>query len=321
MRILVHIEHDAGRVADTSYEVLALARGLGGEVEALVMGARPEALAGQLGGAERVVAVADPGLDDYLPHSHGAGLQAAIAARRPDLVLMSYGTASLDLAPVAAHGCDLPLICQAVALRRDGEGLAVRSQLYGGKLVAECRVPLPAIAVAMPGAARAEDGRGEGAPGLERVALAAGGREGSEGIELLESVAPEVGEVDLAQAERIVCVGRGIGGSERLAVAEELARLLGAEIAGSRPVIDAGWLPKARQVGKSGARVKPRLYLAAGVSGAPEHLEGMSESETIIAINSDEGAPIFAKAHYGAACDMFDLLPKLAQRLKQAGGG
>ena len=104
-------------------------------------------------------------------------------------------------------------------------------------------------------------------------------------------------------------------------MAEELARLLGAEIAGSRPVIDAGWLPKARQVGKSGARVKPRLYLAAGVSGAPEHLEGMSESEVIVAINSDEGAPIFAKAHYGAACDMFDLLPKLAQRLKQAGGG
>ena len=317
MRILVHIEQDAGRVADTAYESVALARGLGGEVEALVMGARPEALARHLGGADRVVAIADPELESYLPHAHGAGLRAAIEARRPDLMLMSYGTASLDLAPVAAHACGLPLICHALALRREGDALAVRSQIYGGKLVADCRVPLPAIVVAMPSAARPEDGRVDGTPALERVTLAPGGREG---IELVEAMAPEAGDVDLTQAERIVCVGRAIGGSDKLAVAEDLARLLEAEIAGSRPVIDAGWLPKARQVGKSGVKVKPRLYLAAGVSGAPEHLEGMSESELIVAINSDEGAPIFAKAHYGAVCDMFDLLPKLIERLKQARG-
>ena len=108
---------------------------------------------------------------------------------------------------------------------------------------------------------------------------------------------------------------------DSIAIAEEVAAALGAEIAGSRPVIDAGWLPKERQVGKSGCKVKPKLYIAAGVSGAPEHLEGMSGAELIIAINSDAKAPIFRVAHYGTTCDLFDLLPALGERLKSGGTG
>ena len=315
MRILVHAEHEAGQVRDTAFELVAIARALGGEIEALVMGAEPEALAGQLGGADRIVAVADPALEAYLSDSHGTALQAAIRERTPDLVLLSYGTAGLDIAPPAAHACGLPLICNAVALRMEGEALAVRAQIYGGKLEASACVPLPAIAVAMPGAARAEDGRLEGTPPVETVAMPASG---ASGIRLVETLEPETGGVDLTQAERIVCVGRAVGGADKLTVVEELAGFLNAEIAGSRPVVDAGWLPKARQVGKSGVTVKPRLYFMAGVSGAPEHLEGMSDSELIVALNTDESAPIFAKAHYGAVCDMFDVLPKLAARLKDS---
>ena len=315
MRVLVHAEHETGAVRDTAFELIAIARALGGEVEALVMGAEPAALAARLGGADRVVAVADPVLATYLPDAHAAALQAAIRARNPDLVLLSYGTAGLDIAPPAAHACGLPLICNAVALRLEESALTVRSQIYGGKLDANSRVPLPAIVMAMPGAARAEDGRLDGAPPVETVAMPPGG---TARIRLVETQAPEAGGVDLTQAERIVCVGRAIGGTDKLAVVEDLARLLDAEIAGSRPVIDAGWLSKDRQVGKSGSTVKPRLYLMAGVSGAPEHLEGMSDSELIVAINTDESAPIFAKAHYGAVCDMFDVLPKLAARLKDS---
>ena len=315
MRVLVHVEHAAGAVTDTAFELIAIARALGGEVEALVMGAGPEALADRLGGADRVIAVADPALDSYLPDAHAAALQAAIRARSPDIVLLSYGTAGLDIAPPAAHACGLPLICHVVELRPDGSDLTVRSQIYGGKLDAISRVPLPAIVVAMPGAARAEDGRLDGTPPVESVAMPPGS---SDGIRLVETLAPEAGGVDLTQAERIVCVGRAIGGTDKLAVVEDLAGLLDAEIAGSRPVIDAGWLSKDRQVGKSGTTVKPRLYLMAGVSGAPEHLEGMSDSELIVALNTDESAPIFAKAHYGAVCDMFDVLPKLAARLRDS---
>ena len=315
MRILVHAEHEAGVVRDTAFELVAIARTLGGEVEALVMGAEPEALAGQLGGADRVITVAAPALEAYLPDAHGAALQAAVRERTPDLVLLSYGTAGLDIAPPAAHACGLPLICNAVALRLEEEGLAVRSQMYGGKLEASALVPLPAIVTAMPGAARAEDGRRDGTPPVETVDMPP---PVAAGIRLVETLEPETGGVDLTQAERIVCVGRAIGGADKLAAVEELAGLLNAEIAGSRPVIDAGWLSKDRQVGKSGTTVKPRLYFMAGVSGAPEHLEGMSDSELIVALNTDESAPIFAKAHYGAICDMFDVLPKLAGRLKDS---
>ena len=315
IRILVHAEHEAGAVRDTAFELIAIARSLGGEIEALVVGSEPKALAGQLGGADRMIAIADPALETYLPDAHAAAMQSAIRARRPDLVLLSYGTAGLDIAPPVAHACGLPLVCNAVALRLEETALAVRAQIYGGKLEASARVPLPAIAMAMPGAARAEEGRLDGTPPVEIVAMPPGGEAG---IQLVETLEPEAGGVDLTQAERIVCVGRAIGGTDKIAVVEELAGLLDAEIAGSRPVIDAGWLSKDRQVGKSGTTVKPRLYFMAGVSGAPEHLEGMSDSELIVALNTDESAPIFAKAHYGAVCDMFDVLPKLTARLKDS---
>ena len=110
---------------------------------------------------------------------------------------------------------------------------------------------------------------------------------------MLEETFPEAGGVNLAEADKILCVGRGIGDQTKIDLAREVAALLGAELAGSRPIIDSGWLEKARQVGKSGTKVKPKLYLAVGVSGAPEHLEGMGGAELIVAVNSDAQAPIF----------------------------
>ncbi|RVA58597.1 electron transfer flavoprotein subunit alpha/FixB family protein, partial [Mesorhizobium sp. M7A.F.Ca.CA.001.08.1.1] len=131
---------------------------------------------------------------------------------------------------------------------------------------------------------------------------------------------PDYADVDLTTAERIVCVGRGIGDEASIDLARNLATMLGAEIAGSRPVVDNGWLPKLRQVGKSGQKVKPKLYLALGVSGAPEHLEGMSQADLIIAVNTDPKAPIFNVAHYGATCDLFDLVANLSDRLRAGSG-
>ena len=119
--------------------------------------------------------------------------------------------------------------------------------------------------------------------------------------------------MDLTTADLIVCVGRGIGGAENIEIAEELASALGAELAASRPVIDSGWVPKARQIGKSGATVKPKLYLGLGVSGAPEHVEGMQGAELIVAINTDPGAAIFNVAHYGAVADLFDVADELTE--------
>lgn len=313
MRILVYIEHADGEISDTSFEALSIARGLGGEVEALVCSDAPGALAGDLGIADRVIAVATAAGGAYLPDLHLAALKGAIEDRNPDLILLGYTTAGLDLAAPAATATGRALVGYALSLELDGGAAAVTSQVYGGKLLATTRAELPAMVVMMPGAAKAEDGRADGTPEVVDLALPDGF---APAIELVESLGRDDSDVDLSQAERILCVGRAIGGTDKLPMAEELAGLLGAEIAGSRPVIDAGWMPKARQVGKSGTKVKPRLYFAAGVSGAPEHLEGMSESDLIIAINTDEGAPIFARAHYGAVCDMFDVMPALTEKLK-----
>jgi electron transfer flavoprotein alpha subunit len=180
-------------------------------------------------------------------------------------------------------------------------------------MFAKTEVDLPAVVVMVPGtidyAAVIEE---KEIPQLEVVDVELG-----EVVRMtvVGEISPETDDVDLTKAERILCVGRALGGTENLAQFEELATKLGAELAGSRPVIDAGWLSKARQVGKSGTKVKPRLYFMAGVSGAPEHLEGMQDSELIIALNSDEQAPIFSKAHYGAVCDMFQVVPALVEKL------
>jgi electron transfer flavoprotein alpha subunit len=129
-------------------------------------------------------------------------------------------------------------------------------------------------------------------------------------------IEPAGGDVDITQQAILVSIGRGIGGAENIELAEELAAALGGAVSASRPVTDAGWLPKTRQVGKSGLTVKPKVYLALGISGAPEHLEGMRNSELIIAINTDPKAPIFDVAHYGATCDMLDLMPALTEAVR-----
>jgi electron transfer flavoprotein alpha subunit len=133
-------------------------------------------------------------------------------------------------------------------------------------------------------------------------------------------IEPEAGDVDITQKDVLVAVGRGIGGQENLELAEELAAALDGAVCGSRPVIDQGWLPLSRQVGKSGLSVKPKLYIAAGISGAPEHVEGIKGSELIIAINSDARAPIFNVAHYGIVGDALDLLPALTEQVRAAKG-
>ena len=136
----------------------------------------------------------------------------------------------------------------------------------------------------------------------------------------VQYIEPEVGEVDISQADVIVAVGRGIDDESNIELAEELAELLGGVVAGSRPVIDNGWLPKDRQVGISGKIVKPKLYLALGISGAFQHVMGMKDSELIIAVNKDPEAPIFGVAHYGIVGDIFEIIPELVEKLNEIKG-
>ena len=318
--VLVYIEASDGRVAPISFELLGAARtlasSLGGEVEAVLAGSG--VLASQLGAADTVVTVDHPAFTSYVPEAHIAVLTEAIRLRKPHVVLVGNTSAGIDLAAGAAAATGLPLVSYCLGLEIEGAAVIARSQLYGGKVVATTWSNGPAVfavvAGSFPEAAGRAGGKGQEATIDAPAALS------SLRTRFVSASAPGGEGVDITKAERLVSVGRGIGGPENIELAEELAKALGAEIGASRPVCDSGWLPKTRQVGKSGMSVKPKLYFAVGISGAPEHLEGMRDSELIVAVNSDANAPIFKVAHFGTTCDLFDLLPALTERLKAKAG-
>jgi electron transfer flavoprotein alpha subunit len=288
-----------------------LADALGGSVVALHP-SDGSATAQDLAAADVMLEVSHPALSPYVPEAHQAVLAAAIREHTPDIVLLENTTAGYDLAAAVAATTGLPLVGYCVGLTlSDGEAESV-SAIYGGQLHATTRSPLPAVFAINTAALHDEPqstGRGE------RVELAPPPELESLRTSFVEPVISADEGVDLSKAERIVCIGRGIGGAENLDVAEELATALGAELGASRPVIDSGWLPRARQVGKSGATVTPKLYLGLGVSGAPEHVEGMQGAELIVAVNTDPAAAIFHVAHYGVVADLFDVADELTSAL------
>lgn len=317
--VLVYVEASNGQIAPISFELLGAARtlasGLGGEVEALLAG---EGDAAALGGADTVVQVQHPALTPYVPEAHIAVLAEAVRTRSPQVVLVGNTSVGIDLAAGAAAATGLPLVAYCVGLEAEGGAVVARSQLYGGKIIATTKADAPAIFAVVAGSFPEAAGRSGGKG--QQVKMDPPASISSLHTRFVSAAAPGGEGVDITKADRLVSVGRGIGGPENLELAQELAKALGAEIGASRPVCDSGWLPKARQVGKSGMTVKPKLYFAVGISGAPEHLEGMRDSELIVAVNSDANAPIFKVAHFGTTCDLFDLLPALTERLKAKAG-
>ncbi len=305
-----------GQLAETTFELLGKARALagdGGEVIALLGGHGQKDLSAQLGAADKVIYADHPALEQFNPQAWCKAVTQMLQGRLPGLVLVSYSSQGMDLASGVGTALDLPVLAYATDVQADGGQITVTSQLYGGKIMAESAVSGDSAIVAMlAGVAPADAGRAEGSPAVEEVSL-----EGLDALQVTfkELIEPEGGDVDITKADVIVSVGRGIQSEENIEMAEALAQKLGGVVAASRPIVDAKWLPKSRQVGKSGLKVKPKLYIALGISGAPEHIEGMKDSETIIAINSDPKAPIFEYAHYGVAEDLFDVVPALTEKL------
>ncbi len=314
--VLVYVEHLEGAVTDSTFELLALGRGLasvkGGELVAALVGSGVESLAGELGAADRILVVDDERLAIFDPQGNARVLTTLVRDREPAMVLVPYTSQGMDLAADVAVGADLPLVSFCRAVRADGE-LGATVQLYGGKVEADVVVDADrAVFAVLSGAASAEDGRSGGAGNVEQVAVDVGDL----AIRAAGVTLPEAGDVDIATQEVLVAVGRGIESEDNIEEVQELADALGAAVAASRPIVDQGWLPKTRQVGKSGLKVKPKVYLALGISGAPEHVEGMRDAATIIAVNTDPQAPIFGVAHYGWVGDLFDLVPELVDRVE-----
>ena len=312
--ILVLADHLGGQLSDTTLELVGKARELagatGGQVMVALLGA-PD-LAGRIAGADTVLSVDHPALVDYTPEAWEKALLAIVTERQPRLVLIANTTIGMDLGGGLSAAWGAPLVAYIVGLQADGGGIVATAQVYGGKLLAEVAITgdrgvCTVVAGSFPAAA------GGGSPTVETVSPPAGLDDLK--TSFLTMVEPEGGDVDITAAELLVSVGRGIGSQDNLEEVQELADALGAPLSASRPVTDAGWLPKTRQVGKSGLKVKPKVYLTFGISGAPEHLEGMRDAELIIACNTDAAAPIFDVAHYGTTIDLFDLVPALTDKL------
>ncbi|MGO9971542.1 MAG: electron transfer flavoprotein subunit alpha/FixB family protein [Solirubrobacteraceae bacterium] len=317
--IFVLVEHHDGKIVDSTHELLAKARMFadtsGGRSVACLLGHGAGELAGALA-ADVVLSVDDPALAQFVPEAYAAALAALIQERDPRLVLIANTTVGIDVAAPLSARTGRSLAAYCVELELEGDATIATSLVYGGKLRAELELPRAAIASVVAGSLhRSAAVAGGGAPAVEDVQAP---DLSAVRTTFLARREPEPGDVEIATEEILVSVGRGIGGAENIELAQELADALGGTVSASRPVTDAGWLPKSRQVGKSGSRVKPKLYLACGISGAPEHLEGIGEAELIIAINTDERAPIFDVADYGSTEDVLDLLPALVEQLEAA---
>ncbi|HEX6322797.1 MAG TPA: electron transfer flavoprotein subunit alpha/FixB family protein [Vicinamibacterales bacterium] len=317
--ILVIAEQRDGALNRASWEAIAAAQQAGGEVKVAVVGSGVTAAAQELAAADvaEVIALEHDALAMYTPDGFVAALEGLIADEKPELVFLAHTYQTRDFAPKLAARLDRAVIVDVTGMKGEGaERVYVRS-VFQGKLSADVRPkgPAPHLVTFQIGAYRGDAvKKGSGAP----VRNAAAAVDAGAIRQKPEAPFKEAKQaVDLSQAERIVAIGRGIKGQEHLAVAEGLAKALGAEIAASRPICDAGWLPMDRQIGSSGQTVAPKLYVALGISGAIQHLVGMKGSRTIVAINKDPEAPIFEIADYGIAGDLFEVVPALVAELQK----
>ncbi len=312
--IFVIVEHLQGQVTDTSYVMLAAARELahstGGEVVAVLLGHNAQDLANTLA-ADKVLYGDASALAEFSATAYQDALGGLISTEAPRAVLFGSTTIGTDVAGVLAARLGLPMVSSCLKVSEEGK---LVSQICGGKIIAETDLgETTTIVTVIPGGYKPEEGQDAGAP-VSPVDVTVSDLK----VTLKGYIEPEVTDVDVTKEEVLISVGRGIQTEDNIELAEELAELLGGAVCASRPVVDQGWLPISRMVGKSGNLVKPKLYLALGISGAPEHVEGMADAENIIAVNIDPNAPIFDVAKYGAEVDLFDLVDYLIEAIEDA---
>jgi electron transfer flavoprotein alpha subunit len=320
--ILVIAEQKDGRLNRASWEAVAAAQELanGGQVAVALMGHGVAAVAAELSAAD-VTSVLTADLDALGRYTPDAFVQAAaqiVATVSPSHVILAHTYQTRDFAPTLAARLDRALVTDVIAVRRTGGQVVFARPMFQGKLVADVALdgPAPHFVTVQIGAYRADAVR-KGSTGAPVTSMAVAVDAGKIRQQPEAPFQEAKQAVDLSQAERIVAVGRGIKSQENLALVEELAHALGAELAASRPICDNGWLPMERQIGSSGQTVAPKLYVAVGISGAIQHLVGMKGARTIVAINKDAEAPIFEIADYGITGDLFEMAPALVAELKK----
>jgi len=328
--ILVLVEQQsaaAGKLNRVSFETIAAAQSIakdtGWQVEIAVLGAGIEAIAQELATrkAGKVYAIESPQLAVYTSDAYVYVLKQFLADKRPKLVLMPHTYQVRDFAPRLALSLGKTIIPDAIGYKYDNGKLLFTRQMFQGKFAADVSFTDDGdlwMATFQNSAFRGDRAESGNAP-IETVNVTV--PDGVVRVQAHEIFKEAKQAVDLSQSEVIVAVGRGIKEQKHLAMAEELAQLLGGDIAASRPICDSGWLPLDRQVGSSGQTIAPKLYIGLGISGAIQHIVGMKGSRTIIAINKDAEAPIFEIADVGVVANLFDVVPPLIEEIKKAKTG
>jgi electron transfer flavoprotein alpha subunit len=298
--VLVLAEARRGALRDVSLELLTAAATLEGPVNVLLVGdAPPETL--NVAGVDTILVGRR---EHYEPHVQAAAAKAAIERLQPSFVLAPHSVDAMGYAPAVAAELGLGFASDVTAVDPVTRGA------YGDRLVAQLAFSGPALLMLRSGAY--EPASGTGTATIEDVAL----DESAARVEHLGYVEAEIGDVDITKSGFLISIGRGVEDADGVAEFEQIAAQLSATLAVSRPLVDAGLVSPARQVGQSGKTVKPKVYLALGISGAIQHLAGMRKADTIIAVNTDPDAPIFQVAHYGAVADLFDVARALPQHFE-----
>ena len=333
--VCIFAEQVDGILSGIAFELLGkanqLAKDLGTDVTAVVIGSGIKELPDQLAeyGADKVILIDDPELKDYRTEPYAHALASAINEFKPEIMLVGATPIGRDLGPrVSARvatgltaDCtsldigDFPLNAVPGKEQKHNQLLMTRPA-FGGNTIATIACPdnRPQMATVRPGVMQ----RQEKVPGAkaEVIEFNPGFTPDHKYVEILDIVKSVSEAVDIMDAKILVSGGRGVGSAENFALLRELADALGGEVACSRAVVDAGWMPKDMQVGQTGKTVRPQIYIACGISGAIQHLAGMEESDLIIAINKDETAPIFDAADYGLVGDLFKIVPELTEKVK-----
>jgi electron transfer flavoprotein alpha subunit len=305
---LIVAEHLRGELRDITLECVSAAQQLGEPVTVCVIGANAEAVAARAnvaGVGEIVTVPVDE--EEFTSDTYVNAVAAVVGELRPSVVLCGFTVNGMGFAPALAARLDTGFASDVVAVAAEADELVVERELYGAKVRAQLDFPGKDCVVLMLRPTAWAPAEGAGSASIRRLDVQI---PPSRSRHVSFEEAP-VSDVDITAADFLLSIGRGIGERENIEQFESLAQAMGATLGVSRPLVDAGWMPPSRQVGQSGKTVKPKVYLAFGISGAVQHLAGMKTSGTIIAVNSDPEAAIFGVAHYGATCDLFDVAEEL----------
>ena len=322
MKILAFAEQRENKLKKSSFETVKAARGiadqLGAEFVALVVGSGVESIAQELGnyGAERVLVVDDPSLANHSNTAFAKVISGVATKEGAQMVFLSASQMGKDIAPRVAVKMNAGLASDCIALRIENGDVIATRPIYAGKAMIDVRVKTSIKMFTLrPNVFTAVSTQGTAT--VEKISVPI---EASDLGSVVKEVKVASGRPDVTEADIIVSGGRGVKGPENFYLIENLADALGAGVGASRAVVDAGWRPHDEQVGQTGKTVSPTMYIACGISGAVQHLAGMSSSRYIVAINKDKDAPIFQVADYGIAGDLFEIVPELTAQLKKALG-